>query len=61
LGTRNYKRLGQVTRDRGSNKRVRQIRWRQNMSIEFWIFVIGMLVLLLFGIPWLVAHPPHHH
>jgi hypothetical protein len=62
VSTRSYKRLGQVTRERGSHKRLRRIRWRESMSVEVWIFVIGMLVLLLFGIPWLVAHsPPHHH
>jgi hypothetical protein len=61
VSTRSYKRLGQVTRERGSHKRVRRIRWRRNMSAELWIFLIGMLVLLLFGITWLVANPPRHH
>jgi hypothetical protein len=49
--------------DRGSRKRVRRIKLWENTSVEFWIFVVFMLVMLFVGVPWLIKHPPevHHH
>jgi uncharacterized iron-regulated membrane protein len=48
---------------RGSRKRVRRLKWQEHTSVEFWIFVILMLIMLFVGIPWLIRHPPetHHH
>jgi hypothetical protein len=45
---------------RGSRRRLRRIKWRENMSVELWIFVAFVVFLLIFGIPWLVEHPPRH-
>lgn len=47
--------------DRGSKKRVERIRLRGNWSIEFWIFVILMLIMLFVAVPWLIKHPIEHH
>jgi hypothetical protein len=46
--------------NRGSRKRLHRIKWRQNTSVGFWVFVIFMLVVLFVGIPWLIRHPPAH-
>jgi hypothetical protein len=46
---------------RGSRKRIRQIKWREHTSIEFWVFVVFMLFLLFVGIPWMIKHPIDHH
>lgn len=48
---------------RGSRKRVRRIKWWENTSVEFWVFVVLILVMLFVGVPWLIKHPPddHHH
>jgi uncharacterized iron-regulated membrane protein len=46
---------------RGSRKRIRRIKWRDNTSIEFWILVLLMLLLLFVGIPWMIRHPPADH
>lgn len=46
---------------RGSRKRARRIKWLENTSVEFWIFVVVMLVMLFVGVPWLIQHPPTDH
>jgi hypothetical protein len=46
---------------RGSRKRVRRIKWRENTSVEFWIFVVLIVFMLLVGVPWLIKHPPADH
>jgi len=46
---------------RGSRKRLRRIGWRENTSVELWIFVVLVLFMLFVGIPWLIRHPPVHH
>jgi hypothetical protein len=28
------------------------------MSLEFWIFLVTMALLLLLLVPWLMRHPP---
>jgi len=50
---------GQVYR--GSRKRVRRIKWWENTSVELWILVVLMLLMLFVGVPWLVRHPPADH
>jgi hypothetical protein len=42
---------------RGSRKRLRRIRFRENTSPEFWVAVAVLLFLLLIVLPWLVTHP----
>jgi hypothetical protein len=46
---------------RGSRKRVRRIKWRDNTSVEFWILVVLMLFMMFVGVPWLFKHPPADH
>ena len=48
---------------RGSRKRLRRIKWQEHTPVEFWIYLVLMLVALLIVIPWLIKHPPpeHHH
>jgi hypothetical protein len=46
--------------DYGSKQRLKRIRLRGNSSLEFWIFVIGLVLILLIAVPWLVTHPPQH-
>lgn len=46
---------------RGSRKRLRRIKWYEHTSVEFWIFVALMLLMLFGGIPWMIRHPPEHH
>lgn len=43
---------------RGSRKRVRRIKWWENTSVEFWILVALLLLMLFVGVPWLIRHPP---
>lgn len=45
---------------RGSRKRLRRIKWHEHTSVEFWIFVVLMLLMLFGGIPWMIRHPPEH-
>jgi hypothetical protein len=47
--------------DRGSKQRLKRIRLRGNSSLEFWIFVIGIVLILLIAWPWFAAHPPQHY
>jgi len=34
---------------------------RDNMSVEFWIFLVLILFLLVGLIPWMIRHPLHDH
>jgi hypothetical protein len=57
------RRVGAGKVHRGSRKRVQRIKWRENTSVEVWIFIVLILLTLILGIPWLIKHPPddHHH
>jgi hypothetical protein len=46
---------------RGSRKRVHRIRMQDNWSVEFWLFVVFVLLALLVVVPWLIRNPPSHH
>jgi hypothetical protein len=46
---------------RGSRKRVRRIRFRDNWPVELWILVAVILFMLFVVVPWLVQHPPPDH
>jgi hypothetical protein len=46
---------------RGSRKRLRRMRWRQNMPVEFWILVAVLLAALFIIVPWIIRHPSAHH
>jgi len=46
---------------RGSRKRLRRIRLRDNWSVELWIFLAVMLFTLFVVVPWIVRHPPSDH
>jgi hypothetical protein len=30
------------------------------LSLEFWIFVIGLVLILSIAVPWFATHPPQH-
>jgi hypothetical protein len=45
---------------RGSCKRIRRIKWREQTSVEFWVFVVLVALMLIVGVPWLVWHPMEH-
>ena len=36
-----------------------RITMRDNMSVEFWISLVLILLLLLGLFPWMIRHPPH--
>jgi hypothetical protein len=44
---------------RGSRKRLRQIGLRGNWSVEFWLFVVFLILALFVAVPWLIRQPPH--
>jgi hypothetical protein len=46
---------------RGSKKRLQRIKWYEHTSIEFWVFVVLVLLMLFAGIPWMIHHPPDEH
>jgi len=46
--------------DHGSKRRLERIRLRGNLSLEFWIFVIGIVLILLIAWPWFATHAPQH-
>ena len=46
---------------RGSKKRLKRITLRGNWSVEFWVFVLAILIALFVLAPWLVNHPIGHH
>lgn len=52
---------GRDKRYRGSKKRVQRLRWYEDATIEFWFFVVVVLLMIVFGIPWLIRHPPDVH
>ncbi len=44
---------------RGSRKRLRQLKWYEHTSIEFWVVVV-LLCALFFGLlPWMLQHSSH--
>jgi hypothetical protein len=45
---------------RGSRKRIKRITFRKNLSVEFWIFALFVLVLLFGVVPWMIGHPHDH-
>jgi hypothetical protein len=45
---------------RGSNKRVRRIKWRDNTPIRLRILVALLIVALAAMMSWLIRHPPQH-
>jgi hypothetical protein len=47
--------------DRGSKQRLRRIRIRGNSSLAFWIFVVGILLILFGAVPWFASHAPQQH
>jgi hypothetical protein len=44
---------------RGSRKRLRRIKFRENTSVEFWIFVALVIVMLAVIMPWLLVRATH--
>jgi hypothetical protein len=46
---------------RGSRRRIKRITMRDNMSVEFWIFLVLILFLLVGILPWMIRHPHDHH
>ena len=49
--------------NRGSRKRIRRIVWWENTSVEFWIFVVNVVLMLLVALPPMLKYPPadlHH-
>jgi hypothetical protein len=49
--------------DRGSKQRLGRIRMRSHSSLAFWIFVIGILIILFIAVPWFATQSPRpqHH
>ena len=45
---------------RGSRKRLRRIRARDNWSVELVIFIVFMLFVLIVLVPWIATHPHTH-
>jgi hypothetical protein len=45
---------------RGSNKRVRRIKWQANTPVRLRILVALLIVALAAMMSWLIRHPPHH-
>jgi hypothetical protein len=45
---------------RGSRKRLKRVKWRENTPIEFWVLVALLLVALFVIIPWMIRHTHHH-
>ena len=45
---------------RGSNKRVRRIKWRANTPVGLRILTALLIVALAAMMSWLIRHPPHH-
>jgi heme/copper-type cytochrome/quinol oxidase subunit 2 len=46
---------------RGSRKRIRRIRWRENTTFEFWVFVVAILLMLILGVLSLINHSNDRH
>jgi hypothetical protein len=44
-------------RYRGSRKRLRRIKFAENTSVGFWVFVALMIFMLFVVLPWLINHP----
>jgi hypothetical protein len=46
---------------RGSRKRLKRIEFLENTSVEFWVMVVLLVIMLLVVVPWLIRHPPRDH
>jgi len=46
---------------RGSRKRLERLNWYRQSSVEFWLFVTFVLLLLFVGVPWMINHPDDAH
>jgi hypothetical protein len=46
---------------RGSRKRVRRLKFRDNWPVELWFVVAVVLFTLFVVVPWLVQHPLPDH
>ena len=46
---------------RGTAKRIRRIRWRDNTSWEFLVFVVAGILMILALMAWGIAHPADSH
>ena len=44
------------SRYKGSRKRIDRIRLGQHWSAEIVIFFVGVVLMLLVGVPWLIRH-----
>jgi hypothetical protein len=45
---------------RGSKQRLKRITMRGHSSTAFWIFVVGILLILFVAVPWFATHPTRH-
>jgi hypothetical protein len=52
---------GRWGKDRGSRRRIRRLKWHEHITIEMWLFVAAMILMIALGLPWLAKHPLHHH
>ena len=50
---------GAPTTHRGSHKRVDRIKWQRHSPLDFRIFVLVVLLLLIGGVAWLLGDLPH--
>jgi hypothetical protein len=48
-------------RYRGSRKRLKRIKFAENTSVGFWVFVALMIFMLFVVLPWLINHPLPDH
>jgi hypothetical protein len=48
-------------RGRGSRKRLERIKFAENTSVGFWVFVALMIFMLFVVLPWLTNHPLPDH
>ena len=46
---------------RGSRKRLRRIKWQEHTPVEFWIYLVLLLVVRLLVILSLIKHLPPEH
>jgi hypothetical protein len=49
------------TLDRGSRKRLRRIKLRENTPISLIITALIVLAVMIITLAWLIQHPPAHH
>lgn len=46
--------------NRGSRRRLRRIRMRENSTPLVWALLVFVLLILFVGLPWLIRRPPPH-